>query len=159
MSYNIVGDMAPQLQRLKRAQNASNYYAQRPQISCFHPQFRCFFPLFGLICAKQNFSIRCKLGRTCVIRWPFRDLKWRKHVPTDGSRAICKDFSRHEEVEFLSLKRSHPFPQTFSSFASNVCLLSLKRQQEQDALFGASFPRDISTELRKVHTEDHIWWI
>ena len=73
MSYNIVGDVAPQLQRLEKAQNASNYYALRPQISCFHPQFRCFFPLFGLIYAKQNFSIRCKLGRNCVISWPFRD--------------------------------------------------------------------------------------
>ena len=111
ISYNIVWDMAPQLQRLKRAQNASNYYAQRPKISCFHPQFRCFFPLFGLICAKQIFSIRCKLGRNCVIRWPFRDWNRQKHEPTDGSRAICKDFSSQQEGEFLSLKRSRPFPQ------------------------------------------------
>ena len=59
-----------------------------------------------------------------MISWPFRDRNWQKHGPTDGSRAICKDFSRHEEGESLSLKRSHPFPHTFSSFASNVCLLS-----------------------------------
>ena len=52
MNYNIFGDKAPRLQRLERAQNASNYYALRPQISCFHPLFQCFFPLFGLICAK-----------------------------------------------------------------------------------------------------------
>lgn len=37
--------------------------------------------------------------------------------------------------------------------------LSLKCPQEQDAFFGESFPRDISTELRKVPNEDHIWWI
>ena len=140
-SYNIVWDMAPQLQRLKRALNASNYYAQRPQNSCFHPKFRCFFPFFGLICAKQNFSIRCKLRRICVISWPFRDWKWQKHGPTDGSRAICKDFSRQYEVEFLSLKREPTFHHTLLSFSSNVLVLCLKRYQEQDALFGESFPR------------------
>ena len=86
----------------------------------FSPPIPMLFPVFGLICAKQNFSIQCKLGRNCVIRWPFGDWKWRKHEPTDGSRAICKDFSRQYEVEFLSLKREPTFPQTFSSFPSNV---------------------------------------
>ena len=70
-----------------------------------------------------------------MIRWLFRDLKWRKHGPTDGSRAICNDFSRQYEVEFLSLK----------------C------PQEQNAFFGETFPRDISTEHLKVPNEDHIW--
>ena len=59
-----------------------------------------------------------------MIRWPFRDLKWRKHEPTDGSRAICKEFSRHEEGESLSLKRLPTFPHTLSSFPSNVRPLS-----------------------------------
>ena len=45
-------------------------------------------------------------------------------MPTDGSRAICKDFSRHEEVEFLSLKRLPTFPHTLLSFSSNVRPLS-----------------------------------
>ena len=56
MSYNIVGDMATWLQRLERAQNASNYYALRPQISCFHPQFRCFFPFLGSF-VQNRFSL------------------------------------------------------------------------------------------------------
>ena len=67
MNYNISETRPPRLQRMGRAQNASNYYALSPKISCFHPLFRCFFPLFGLICAKRNFSIQTKFGRKRVV--------------------------------------------------------------------------------------------
>ena len=40
----------------------------------------------------------------------------------------------------------------FSSFASNV-------SRNKTLSLGNPFPHDISTELRKVPNENHIWWI
>ena len=51
----------------------------------------------------------------------------------------------------LSLKRSHPLPQMFASFPSNV-------SRNKTHYLGNPFP-DISTEHRKVPNENHIWWI
>ena len=118
----------------------------------FSPPISMLFPVFWAHLCKIEFLYSMQTWKKLCDKLA---ISWLKVAKTCTNwRLSC-----HMQGFQQAWRSEIPFPQTLVSFPSNVLILSLKCPQELSLCVGNPFPHDISTELRKVPNENHIWWI